>query len=285
MRNEFTAIIERDGDGYTAYCPEVAGASGQGKTPEEARSSLAEAIALILEDRREDALRGVPADAFREADEEERPVTRGEGSSAKRRRYWGVAALLIAVGVLGGLVSRKKKQGWLAHRRGEGPSGEARAEIAPRPGDILLFHHVARLRDVLITMVTHSPFYHTALYAGDGHVIEARPQGVIYNHLRGREQNFVVIPAPEGKGEAALTWARGQLGAPFDRFDFLVIFLEHLFTHWHINYTPHGRYTCAELVVTAYQHAGVRLIPEKDVDEIAPADLVRLLPPAARLTQ
>jgi len=78
-------------------------------------------------------------------------VTRGEGSSTKRKRYWGLAALLIAVGVLGGLVSRKKNQGWLAHRRGEGPSGEARAEIAPRPGDILLFHHVARLRDVLIT--------------------------------------------------------------------------------------------------------------------------------------
>jgi hypothetical protein len=208
-------------------------------------------------------------------------VTTDEGSSAKWKRYWGLAALLVAVGVLGGLITWKKRRGWLAHRRGEGPSGEARAERAPCPGDILLFHHVARLRDVLITMVTHSPFYHTALYAGDGHVIEARPQGVIHNDLRGREQNFVVIPAPEGQGEAALTWARGQLGASFDRFDFLVIFLEHVFTHWHINYTPHGRYTCAELVVTAYQQVGVRLIPEKAVDEIAPGDLARLLPAAS----
>jgi predicted RNase H-like HicB family nuclease len=73
MRNEFTAIIERDGEWCIAYCPEVAGANGQGKTKEEARSSLAEAIALILEDRREDALRGVPADALREAGEEEGP--------------------------------------------------------------------------------------------------------------------------------------------------------------------------------------------------------------------
>ncbi len=167
--------------------------------------------------------------------------------------------------------------GWLAHRRGEGPGSTAAGDIVPRPGDILLFHHVARLRDVLITMVTHSSFYHTALYAGDGQVIEARPQGVIRNDLRGREQNFVVIPAPEGRGRAALTWAEGQLGAPFDRLDFLVVFLEHVFKHWHINYTPHGRYTCAELVVTAYQQAGVRLIPEKDVDEIVPGDLVRYL--------
>ncbi len=63
MRNEFTAIIEKDGDWYIAWCPEVPGANGQGRTIEESREDLKEAIALILEDRREDALRGVPADA------------------------------------------------------------------------------------------------------------------------------------------------------------------------------------------------------------------------------
>lgn len=66
MHNEFTAIIERDGDWYVAYCPEVSGANGQGRTKEEARTNLAEAIALILEDRRADALRGLPAEALRE---------------------------------------------------------------------------------------------------------------------------------------------------------------------------------------------------------------------------
>lgn len=66
MRNEFTAIIERDGEWYVAYCPEVPGANGQGKTLVDARASLADAISLILEDRREDAMRGVPDDAIRE---------------------------------------------------------------------------------------------------------------------------------------------------------------------------------------------------------------------------
>ena len=66
MRNEFTALIERDNDWYIAYCPEIPGANDQGRTPAEARASVAEAIALILEDRREDALRGLPADAIRE---------------------------------------------------------------------------------------------------------------------------------------------------------------------------------------------------------------------------
>ncbi|MEK6255593.1 MAG: type II toxin-antitoxin system HicB family antitoxin, partial [Gemmatimonadales bacterium] len=63
VKHEFTAIIEQDGDWYIAYCPEIPGANGQGRTRDEARTSLAEAISLILEDRREDGLRGLPADA------------------------------------------------------------------------------------------------------------------------------------------------------------------------------------------------------------------------------
>ncbi len=66
MPNEFTAVLERDGEWFIAYCPEVPGANGQGKTKEEALQSLAEAIALILEDRREEGLRGVPPDAILE---------------------------------------------------------------------------------------------------------------------------------------------------------------------------------------------------------------------------
>ena len=66
MHNEFTAVFERDGDWYLAYSPEIPGANGQGKTKEEARQSLSDAIALILTDRREDALRDVPADAEQE---------------------------------------------------------------------------------------------------------------------------------------------------------------------------------------------------------------------------
>lgn len=60
MHNEFTAIIEKDDDWYIAYCPEIPGANGQGKTIEECKQNLSEAIALILADRRDDALRGVP---------------------------------------------------------------------------------------------------------------------------------------------------------------------------------------------------------------------------------
>ena len=63
MSNTYTAVLEPDGEWYVAYCPEVPGANGQGRTKEEARESLASAIELILRDRREDALRGLPVDA------------------------------------------------------------------------------------------------------------------------------------------------------------------------------------------------------------------------------
>ena len=66
MRNEFTAIVEQEEGWFIAYSPEIPGANGQGRTKQEALQSLKEAIALILEDRREDGLRGVPEGAMRE---------------------------------------------------------------------------------------------------------------------------------------------------------------------------------------------------------------------------
>jgi predicted RNase H-like HicB family nuclease len=66
MRNEFTAVIERDGDWFVGWSPEIPGSNGQGKTLEECRKNLAAAIQLILEDRRADGLRGLPDDAIRE---------------------------------------------------------------------------------------------------------------------------------------------------------------------------------------------------------------------------
>jgi predicted RNase H-like HicB family nuclease len=66
MRNEFTAVIERDGDWFVAWSPEIPGANGQGRTLEDCRENLASAIQLILEDRREDGLRGIPDSAVRD---------------------------------------------------------------------------------------------------------------------------------------------------------------------------------------------------------------------------
>jgi predicted RNase H-like HicB family nuclease len=61
MRNKFTPVVERHGHWHIAYCPDIAGANGQDKTKTAALRSLRDAIALILEARRRDGLRGVPA--------------------------------------------------------------------------------------------------------------------------------------------------------------------------------------------------------------------------------
>ena len=44
----FTAMLQREGDGYVALCPELDVAS-QGDTVEEARANLREAVELLLE--------------------------------------------------------------------------------------------------------------------------------------------------------------------------------------------------------------------------------------------
>ena len=46
---KFTAIIEREADGYVSLCPELDIAS-QGATVEEAKANLTEAIELFLEE-------------------------------------------------------------------------------------------------------------------------------------------------------------------------------------------------------------------------------------------
>ena len=48
MNRQLTAIVEREGDGYVALCPEVDVAS-QGDTVAEARDNLAEALSLFFE--------------------------------------------------------------------------------------------------------------------------------------------------------------------------------------------------------------------------------------------
>lgn len=65
MTNEFTVIIEDGGDGWLwAHCPEVPGANGQGRTPEEAKADLAAAIELMLDYLRSEATAAMPPTAI-----------------------------------------------------------------------------------------------------------------------------------------------------------------------------------------------------------------------------
>ena len=50
---KFTAIFEQDGEWWIGYVEELPGANTQGRTLEEARENLKEAVQLIIESNRE----------------------------------------------------------------------------------------------------------------------------------------------------------------------------------------------------------------------------------------
>ncbi len=53
MVKKYKVVIQKDGDYFIAWCPEVPEANGQGKTKEACIENLEEAIRLVLEDRKE----------------------------------------------------------------------------------------------------------------------------------------------------------------------------------------------------------------------------------------
>jgi predicted RNase H-like HicB family nuclease len=62
----FTAVYRKSGDWWAAYVEELPGVNTQGKTIEEARENLQEALTLVLETNRELARREESPDCSRE---------------------------------------------------------------------------------------------------------------------------------------------------------------------------------------------------------------------------
>ncbi|MEG3439850.1 type II toxin-antitoxin system HicB family antitoxin [Pannus brasiliensis CCIBt3594] len=48
VHGKVSVVIEKDEDGYYAYCPQLEGCQSQGETLEEARANIQEAIELYL---------------------------------------------------------------------------------------------------------------------------------------------------------------------------------------------------------------------------------------------
>ncbi|KPJ58837.1 MAG: hypothetical protein AMJ46_13555 [Latescibacteria bacterium DG_63] len=57
MGYKVNVIIEKDGHGYYAYCPELEGCQTQGESLEEVLSNIREAVELYLETMSEDEIR------------------------------------------------------------------------------------------------------------------------------------------------------------------------------------------------------------------------------------
>lgn len=67
MRNEFLAIVERVGTRHRAICPEVPEAQGLGHSKMAALVSLRDAVALVLDERRDQAIKAASAEAIFDA--------------------------------------------------------------------------------------------------------------------------------------------------------------------------------------------------------------------------
>lgn len=166
--------------------------------------------------------------------------------------------------------------------------GEPDGEIDPdlpfaRPGDILLFNRAKGLNR-LITWFTRSPFYHVGISLGNGHVVEARPRGVVIRDLMGKDgdKRFEIIPFENAGSEeaalAAVQWAKAQVGDGYDPFNVAAIVLDRSFTCMSCNTTLPNRWACGEFVATAFAQAGIDLFPEREITTVVPADYACFLP-------
>ncbi len=152
------------------------------------------------------------------------------------------------------------------------------------PGDILLFRHASGLSRI-IPWVSGSRYHHVGLYAGEGFVIESRVTGVVKRDLNAAKVRlrFRVIPAPGGPevGKRALEWAQTQVGSPYAYGSIIALvldrWLERLLGSVDIVWRQKDRVSCGELVVQAFQAAGVELFPGAEPEQVAPWDFVHLL--------
>ncbi len=150
-------------------------------------------------------------------------------------------------------------------------------------GDILLFYNAGGLARV-ITWVTRSPFYHVAIYAGNNHVVEARLPGVIQRDIT--NNYYLVIPAPQGKGPAALEWAKQQLGDDYAVLQVLVNSLDRIVFRLPAAFKrQNNRFSCTELVDAAFMQVGVDLLPERRPEGLLPVDFVGLLPKGEEISR
>lgn len=79
-----------------------------------------------------------------------------------------------------------------------------------------------------------------------------------------------------------MAWALAQVGDGYDSADLAVIILHRIFKMFKINHTVGDRFTCGEFVASAYEHAGRRLFPDIDTEDVVPADFARFLPEKLR---
>lgn len=144
-------------------------------------------------------------------------------------------------------------------------------------GDLVLFAPDGSLNATLIQILTRSHYHHVALFDGDGMVIEAMPGGVRRYPLGDRAGIGLRLPVKSAQKRDAITWAREQIGDPYDMRSLPLVAFDRIFPKARPQNPNAHRYTCAVFVAEAYHHAGVELLPGRDYNDILPGDFLELL--------
>jgi hypothetical protein len=144
-------------------------------------------------------------------------------------------------------------------------------------GDILLFGPDGTLGAQAIEFVTRSHYHHTALYDGDGMVIEAMPEGVRRSALGARRVTGIRPPIPVEKREAVADWARNHIGDKYDTRGLFLVAFDRLFPGLRLGGPPVHRFSCAVFIADGYMQEGYDLLPGERWEDLVPGDFMALM--------
>jgi diacylglycerol kinase (ATP) len=144
-------------------------------------------------------------------------------------------------------------------------------------GDILLFGPDGTLGAQAIEFLTRSHYHHSALYDGDGMVIEAMPEGVRRSALGTRRITGIRPPIPAEKRTAVADWARSHIGDKYDTRGLLLIAFDRLFPGLRLGGPPVHRFSCAVFIADGYMQEGYDLLPGERWEDLVPGDFMALM--------
>lgn len=153
----------------------------------------------------------------------------------------------------------------------------------PNLGDFCVIGHGSSLTAMTIETFTGSPYYHAAIFVGNGDVIEARPEGVGAAPIGSWTNRTILwsnLDLTDEQRKNICESARAMAGIPYSWVDIVALGL----SAWGI--TPEwvwkrlersDRLICSQLVARCYHLAGINLIPSKADCRITPGDLADVI--------
>jgi uncharacterized protein YycO len=148
-------------------------------------------------------------------------------------------------------------------------------------GDILMVHNYGLLERA-IRIITRSPYNHCGLFISENEIIEATYKGVIISPLSKFSNSTVKyfdVYRVKGIDKVDITpvldFAKKQVGAKYDKFQFMRMLLMYMFRISRKKRMPdeEGQWICSELVAESFEQAYILFSSKIKPDNIVPGDI------------